>query len=111
MTRARVLPLQGLRPQSDSYAKVALAEAVDSQRRDANRLPFAVGVWLRGVTVPGAGVVRVAHNLGHVPSGYIVTKSLAGQGVFLANQGALTATEATLTNSGAVAVTVDVWIF
>ena len=111
MTRARVLPLQGLRPQSDSFAKTQLAEAVDSQRRDANRLPFATGVWLRDVAVPAAGVVKVSHNLGHVPSGYIVTKSLAGPGVFLASQGALTANEVTFTNSGAVAVTIDVWIF
>lgn len=111
MTRARVLPLQGLRPQSDSFAKVALAEAVDSQRRDANRLPFAVGVWLRGVAVPAAGVVTVAHSLGHVPSGYLVTKSIGGPGVFVASQSALTANAIALSNSGAVATTIDVWVF
>lgn len=111
MTRARVLPLQGLRPQSDSFAKTQLAEAVDSQRRDANRLPFAVGVWLRGIVVPAAGLATVAHNLGHVPSGYVITKSIGGPGVFLAAQTALTVSQVTLANTGAAAVTIDVWVF
>lgn len=111
MTRARVLPLQGLRPQSDSFAKVALAEAVDSQRRDANRLPFAVGVWLRDVAVPAFFGVKLAHNLGHVPSGFIVTKAIGGPGVFVNSQTALTPTDVTLVHSGAITITVDVWIF
>lgn len=111
MARARVLPKQGVRPESDSYAKTQLADAVDAQRRDANRQPFANGVWLRGVVAPAAGSVTVSHNLGHVPSGYIVTKQISGSTVFLFTQSALTNSQATFSNSGAAAITFDVWIF
>ena len=111
MTRARVLPKQGVRPESDSFAKSQLAAAVDGQRLDANQLPFNKGVWLRSIAVPAAGSVTVAHNLGHVPSGYIITKMIGGSTVFLFTQGVLTSSQVTFSNSGAAAITIDVWIF
>jgi hypothetical protein len=111
MARARVMPKQGIRPESDSFAKSQLALAVDQQRRDQNSLPFNRGVWLRDVVVPAAASVTVAHNLGHVPSGYIITKMIGGYQVFLFTQSALTATQISWVNSGAGAVTIDAWVF
>lgn len=111
MARARVMPKQGIRPESDSFAKSQLALAVDAQRRDANTLPFAKGVWLRDVVVPAAGSVTVSHNLGHVPSGYIITKMIGGYQVYLFTQSALTSTQISWVNAGAGAVTIDAWVF
>lgn len=111
MTRARVLPKQGVRPESDSFAKSQLAAAVDAQRLDANQLPFSRGLWLRGIQVPAAGSVTVAHNLGHVPSGYVITKMIGGSTVYLFTQSSLTDSQVTFSNSGGAVITIDVWIF
>lgn len=108
MARARVVPKQGFSESSDSYAKQQLASALDQTRREVNTQPFASGLWIRGVLIGATSTKQVQHNLGHVPSGYIITKSLNGDGVY---QTAADADTITFRNPTASAVTIDVWLF
>lgn len=111
MARANVLPAQGIRATSDRFAKTQLANAVDSQRRDNNSQPFGSGVWLKGNTIAvGPSSLTLTHSLGHVPSGFILTKTIGGT-VWLFAQAQMEKTQISFVNTGAGAVTFDVWVF
>ena len=51
---------------------------------------------------------QIQHNLGHTPSGYILTKQLGAGGVY---QFAADAESITFANPSVGTVTVDAWVF
>lgn len=108
MAKARVIPKQGFSESSDSYAKQQLANALDQTRREVNTQPFASGLWIRDIAIAATSNKQVQHNLGRIPSGYLITKSLNGDGVY---QLASTTSSITFRNPSATAITIDVWVF
>lgn len=108
MAKARVIPKQGFSESSDSFAKQQLANALDQTRREFNTQPFSSGLWIRDIVIAPTGTKQVQHNLGRVPSGYIITKSLGNGGVF---QTASSSSSITFGNPGVAPVTIDVWVF
>ena len=108
MARARVVPKQGFAASSDGFAKNQLASALDQTRREVNTQPFASGLWLRGIEIAAMSTKQTQHNLGHTPSGYILTKQLGAGGVY---QFAADSESITFANPSAGTVTVDAWVF
>jgi hypothetical protein len=106
--RAPVLPKQGFRAASDDFAKQQLQGAVQQQNRAANVNPLQQAIWLQGIAVPAASSLKVAHNLGATPRGYVVTKSLGTGSGYVS---AMDSTSITIFNPAASAVTFDLMVF
>ena len=106
--RAPVLPKQGFRAASDDFAKQQLQGAVQQQNRASNTNPLQAALWLQGIVVPAASSLKVAHNLGATPRGYVITKALGTGSGFVS---AMDSSSITIFNPAASQVTFDIMVF
>jgi len=109
--RAFVLPKQGVRPETDSYAKSALQDAVQSAQRNANTVPWSDGKMFKGVAVGAFAYNLLAHGLGRVPAGFIVVKVIGSNAVVVNTQADITADTINLFNNSGTNSVVDLWVF
>lgn len=107
MAKARVTP-RPIDGNVKAFEGLQYLGAMEAQRREVNTQPFADGLWIRDIAIAATSTKQVQHNLRRVPSGYIITKSLNGDGVY---QTASNADSITFRNPTASAVTIDVWVF
>ena len=110
--RAFVLPKQGVRPETDSYAKSALQGAVQSAQRNANTVPWSDGKLIKDVVVPALSYFLLAHGLGRTPAGWIVVRAVGSNAIIVTDAADITADTIRLFNSsGLFNATVDLWVF
>ena len=109
--RAFVLPKQGVRPETDSYAKSALQDAVQAAQRNANTVPWSDGKLIKDVAVGAFAYNLLAHGLGRVPAGFIVVKVIGSNAVVVNTQADITADTINLFNNSGTNSVVDLWVF
>ena len=110
--RAFVLPKQGVRPETDAYAKTALQSAVQSAQRTANVVPWSDGKLFQAVTIGASAFFTLAHGLGRTPAGFIVTKAIGSNAIVVLAETDITAeTIKFYNNSGLLNAIVDLWVY
>lgn len=111
MPRAFVLPKQGVRQSTDSYAKSQLQQAVQQSQTQANAIPWANGKLFTNVAVNSLATARVYHGLGRTPAGWIIVRALGVAAVAPQNAAAVTSEHIDFFNPTAVSATIDVWVY
>lgn len=109
--RAFVLPKQGVRPETDAYAKSALQSAVQQAQRSANTVPWSDGKLIKDVAIAAFAFAQVSHGLGRAPAGWIVVKAIGSNAIVVVNATDITADAINLFNNNGNNAVVDLWVF
>lgn len=109
--RAFVLPKQGVRPQTDSFAKSALQAAVQASQRNTNTVPWSDGKLLPNLAFNALSYLLVKHGLGRRPAGWFVIRAIGSNAIVVNNDVDITADTVNFFNNSAMTATVDLWVF